>query len=87
MPAALVRFIGVSELLGGFALILPAALRIKPELTGWAAIGLAAVMLFATIFHISRGEFSAIGMNIILGIIAVFIAWGRFKKAPIHPGN
>jgi uncharacterized membrane protein YphA (DoxX/SURF4 family) len=87
VPAVLVRLIGVSELLGGLGLILPAAFRIKPALTGWAAIGLTIVMLLAAIFHIARGEFSAIGVNLIIGVIAVFIAWGRFKKAPITARN
>jgi len=36
-PEALVRFIGISELLGAAGLILPAALRIKPYLTPLAA--------------------------------------------------
>ena len=83
IPSGLVRFIGVSEVLGGLGLILPALLRIKPHLTAWAALGLATVMLFAAIFHASRGEFSAIGMNVILSLVALFIAWGRTKKAPI----
>jgi putative oxidoreductase len=85
LPETLVRFIGLSEVLGGLGLVLPAMLRIKPQLTAWAALGLVAVMLFAAIFHASRGEFSAIGMNIILALIAGFIAWGRLKKAPIQP--
>jgi putative oxidoreductase len=85
VPALLVRFIGTAELLGGLGLILPAALRIKPELTAWAAVGLVLVMIFALIFHVSRGEMQAIGMNVILAAIAAFIAWGRFKKAPIYP--
>lgn len=84
-PLGLVRFIGISELLGGLGLLLPSLLRIKPFLTAWAAIGLALVMVFATVFHISRGETSVIGMNFILLAIAVFIAWGRMKKAPIQP--
>lgn len=84
VPAALVRFIGLSELLGGIGLLLPSILRIKPQLTVWAAKGLAAVMVFAAIFHGSRGEFSAIGMNAVLLAIVLFIAWGRSKKAPIQ---
>ena len=83
VPEALVRFIGLSELLGAIGLILPALLRIKPILTPVAAIGIAIVMVLATFFHISRGETGAIGMNIILILIAAFIAWGRFKKVPI----
>ena len=87
VPAGLVRFIGISEVLGGLGLILPALLRIKPILTAWAAVGLALVMLFAAGFHASRGETSAIGMNVILALVAIFIAWGRFKKAPIQQKN
>ena len=85
VPEALVRFIGLSEVLGGVGLILPSLLRIKPQLTAWAAIGIAVIMLFATYFHISRGETGAIGMNIFLALLAAFVAWGRFKKAPITP--
>lgn len=84
VPAALVRIIGLSELLGGLGLLLPSVLRIKPQLTVWAGIGLAAVMVLAAIFHGSRGEFSAIGMNVVLMAIALFIAWGRNKKVPIR---
>ena len=85
VPEALVRFIGVAEVLGAIGLILPSLLRIKPKLTPIAAVGLALVMLFAVVFHISRGETPMIGMNFILIAIATFIAWGRFKKAPITP--
>ena len=85
VPEGLVRFIGGAEVLGALGLILPALLRIKPILTPIAALGIATVMLFAIFFHGSRGENSAIGMNVVLIIIAALIAWGRFKKAPIAP--
>ncbi|MFK8165716.1 MAG: DoxX family protein [Lewinella sp.] len=80
---ALVKFIGISELLGGLGLILPSALRIKPFLTVWAALGLALVMLLAAGFHATRGEFPAIGVNVVMMAMFAFIAWGRNKKAPI----
>lgn len=80
---SLVRFIGVSELLGGIGIILPAMLRFKPNLTVTAALGLVTVMLMAAIFHAYRGEFTAIGGNAIFAAICGFIAWGRSKKAPI----
>lgn len=84
-PPELVRFIGISELAGGIGLLLPAILRIKPVLTPIAATGLVVVQVLAIFFHISRGESSVLGMNIILVAIAAFVAWGRFKKAPIQP--
>jgi putative oxidoreductase len=84
MPAALVRFIGVSELLGAIGLILPAATRIRPMLTPLAAAGLVVVMLLAAAFHLSRGEAGALPINLTLGALAAFVAWGRFRKAPIR---
>lgn len=83
VPAAVVRLLGVIDLLGAIGLILPSLLRIKPLLAVWAAIGVIALMVCATIFHVSRGEASVTGVNIFCAFIATFIAWGRFKKAPI----
>jgi len=85
VPVGLVRFIGISELSGAIGLVLPAATRILPWLTPLAGTGLTVVMLLASAFHISRGELQNVPINVILGSIAAFIAWGRTKKAPIAP--
>ena len=84
-PEMLVRFIGLSELLGAVGLILPTALRIQPKLTNFAAIGLAIVMVLATGFHLFRGEFEVAPVNIVLLGILLLINWGRNKKALILP--
>lgn len=84
-PAFLPRFIGLSELLGGIGLILPAATRIQPRLTPLAALGLLVIMILAALFHASRGEWHSLPVNIVLGAIAGFIAWGRLRQAPIPP--
>ena len=73
-----VRFIGVAELLGAIGLILPKATGILPWLTVAAAIGLIIVMISAAIFHASRKEYSHIGPNIVLLLLAAFIAVGRW---------
>ncbi len=85
VPEALVRFIGISQVFGALGLILPAATRIKPMLTPLAGAALAFVMLLAALFHVSRGEFAALPVNAILGGLAVFVAWGRARPAPIAP--
>jgi len=82
IPEWLVRFIGAAELAGALGLILPAATRILPVLTPLAASGLLTIMVLASGFHISRGEISHLPINAVLGSLAAFIAWGRFKKAP-----
>lgn len=83
--ASLVKLTGVLDFLAAIGLVLPALLRIQPKLTIYAAYGTIALMIAAGIFHIARGEASQIGVNIFFAVFAVFIAWGRLKKAPITP--
>lgn len=83
IPAALVKLTGIIDLSGAVGLILPSLLRSQPKLTPITAIGVIALMICASIFHIVRGEASVIGVNIFLAVIAAFVAWGRFKKVPI----
>ena len=77
------RFIGLAELAGIIGLILPAATRIRPELTRLAAIGLLAIQVLAIPFHILRAEFAPLPFNFLLVALALFIIWGRTRKAPI----
>jgi uncharacterized membrane protein len=81
---AFVRVIGVSELLGALGLILPSVSRIKPGLTVLAALGLGTIMALAMVTHLSRGEVAMLPVNLVLGGLAVFVAWGRAKRAPIR---
>lgn len=78
---SLVKFTGIIELLGAAGIILPTALKIQPKITILAAYGIIALMISASVFHISRGEVSLIGMNIFFLLLAAFVAWGRTKKA------
>jgi putative oxidoreductase len=83
VPAGLVRFIGVCELLGALGLILPGVTHIAPGLTVAAAGGLALVMVFAATFHASRREYPNIGMNAVLLLLALFVVVGRLAWAPL----
>ena len=85
LPVALVRFIGVAEIAGALGLLLPAATRIRPMLTPIAAVGLATMMALAIPFHLMRGEASAVALNLALGSLAVLVALGRARWAPIRP--
>ncbi len=85
VPIALPRFIGVVEVLGVIGLILPAATRIMPHLTVWAAAGLLAIQALAIPFHVIRGEFEPLPFNLIYVALAIFVLWGRSRKAPIAP--
>lgn len=83
VPAALARFIGVAELAGAIGLVVPAATRIAPRLTPLAAVGLGLVMVLAAPFHLMRAEVSVVPINLVIGALAFFVAWGRYRKAPI----
>jgi putative oxidoreductase len=80
----LTRFIGSMELLAAIGLLLPSLTRIKPKLTPLAAAGLVTIMTLAIPFHLSRGEYPGIALNLVLGGLAAFVAWGRYKKVPIE---
>lgn len=82
-PPALVRFVGVSELAGAVGVLVPAATRIEPWLTPLAAVGLLLVMLLAIPVHVKKGELAQMGAPILLGLLAAFVAWGRFFVAPL----
>ena len=78
-----VRLIGVLEILGAIALILPAVTGILPWLTPIAAIGLVLTMIGSMITHGRRGEFPNMGFNLVLLLLAVFIVFGRFVAVPL----
>ena len=83
----LVLITGIVDLLGGLGIVLPALLRIQSKLIIFSAYGIIALMVVASVFHISRGEVKDIGFNIFTALLAVFVAWGRQTKAPITPTN
>lgn len=85
VPQPLIVFIGVCEVLGGLGLFLPAITRVKPKLTPLAAAGLALTMVLAAGFHLTRGEYALVPVNLVLGGVAVFIAVGRSNQRPIAP--
>jgi uncharacterized membrane protein YphA (DoxX/SURF4 family) len=86
VPATLVRFIGICEMAGALGLILPPVIKFLPGiLTPMASMGLMTIMLLAMGFHSMRGEMQALPINIVLGSIALFVSWGRYKKNPVHP--
>jgi uncharacterized membrane protein YphA (DoxX/SURF4 family) len=78
-----VRLIGSLEILGATGLILPAVTGIWSWLTPVAAAGLALTMVGAMITHGRRGEFSGVGFNVALLLLALFVVYGRFVLVPI----
>ncbi len=73
----------IFDVLGGVGVILPALLKIAPRLTPIAAAGVVALMLSSVVFYLTRGEVAEIVPNLVMAVIAAFIAWGRWSAAPI----
>jgi hypothetical protein len=77
------RAIAGLEVLGAIGLILPAATGVLPWLTPVAASCLAILMAVSAVYHLRRpGESQNVVLNVILGVIAVLVAYGRFVVAP-----
>lgn len=77
VPEALVRFIGLAELLGGLGLVLPRLTGVGGPLASLAGAGLAIVMALAASFHARRRELGIIPVNVALGLLAAFVSFTR----------
>ena len=85
LPRWFQLFIGVAEILASVGLTLPALTRIQPGLVSWAAAGLMIVTICATAFHLVRGEVSSAAVTVGLLAMATFVAYMRWRVAPIQP--
>ena len=75
----MVKFIGLSELLGAVGLIVPMLTGIVAVLTPLAASALCLVMLLAIMHHLRRSEFKEIMINAVLFILLAVVAYYRFR--------
>jgi hypothetical protein len=85
LPRWFQLFLGVAEILAAVGLTLPGITRIQPSLVSAAAAGIMIVMICATVFHVMRGEMSSALVTIVLLAMATFVAFMRWRVAPIRP--
>jgi hypothetical protein len=74
----MIKLIGTVEVLAAIGLILPAVLDIAPVLVPLAAVGLILLMIGAAVTHGRRKESRNVAVNVVLLLLAAFVAWGRF---------
>jgi len=74
---------GTAEILGGLGLILPGVAKTQTRLTPLAAIGLAAIMVLAFVWHAQRGETVNMGGNVVIALLMGFVAYGRLRLQPL----
>jgi hypothetical protein len=83
LPDALVRAIGVAEVLGGLGLILPGLLRVRTGLTPLAAAGLVLVTAGATVYQLAAGQPGSALFAAVLGGLFGAVGYGRWRVAPL----
>jgi len=77
-------FLGVAEVAAAIGITVPGATRILPGLVPSAAAGIMFVMISATIWHVVRGEISSAFITLVLLAMATFVAYMRWRVAPIR---
>jgi len=82
LPELFLRFTGVVDVLGAIGVILPWLLRIRPGLTPLAAAGLVIIMIGATVYTLAAGDVAPALIPLVVGILAVFVAYGRWRLSP-----
>ena len=85
LPRWFQLFLGAAEVLAAVGLTLPGFTRIQPWLVSCAAAGIMIVMISATIFHVIRGEVTSAITTVGLLAMATFVAYVRWRVAPIRP--
>lgn len=83
-PVLFVRFISVCEILGAIGLVVPGLTRIRTGLTPLAAAGLVMIMIGAVVSTVMTLGLAMAVMPLILGILAAFVAYGRWQAAPLE---
>lgn len=84
LPRWFQLFLGVAEILAAVGLTLPGVTRVLPGVVVWAAVGVMIVMISATIYHVVRAEISSAFITALLLAMAAFVAYGRWRLAPIR---
>jgi uncharacterized membrane protein YphA (DoxX/SURF4 family) len=83
LPALLIRFIGVCEVLGALGLMLPGLFRKRTNLTPLAAAGLVIIMIGATVLTIIGDGIALAMLPLIVGLLCALVAYGRGRLRPL----
>ena len=84
VPVWMVKLAAVSELFAVLALITIPLIKRYTILVPLAALGLTFIMIGSLFVLAPRGE--SIILNLVLGGVAAFVAWGRWKVMPLSKG-
>jgi uncharacterized membrane protein YphA (DoxX/SURF4 family) len=84
LPDWFIHLIGVCEVLGGLALIVPGIVRIQTRLTPIAAACLVALTACATVYQLLASQPANAGFALTMGVLCAIVAYGRGRLAPLR---
>ena len=82
LPGWFLIFIGVAEVLGALGLLLPGLFGEKTALTPLAAAGLVVIMIGACAITLMIGGGALVLIPLTTGVLAAFVAYGRWRLLP-----
>ena len=82
LPQVFWTCVGALEVLAGVGLIVPAATRIQPILTPVAAACMVVESVLITGLYLYYRDFPPVAFTVVGGLLAAFIAYGRFVLKP-----
>lgn len=83
LPRGLWAFLGVTGILVGAGLILPAAFGVLPIVTAYSAVAVAVHSLVITGIYLHYGDRTPVRYAAAMTVLGAFIAYGRFVLAPL----
>ena len=83
LPGWFLHFIGAAEVLGGLGLVLPGLLHTNTGLTPLAAAGLVVIMIGACVITLMIGGGALVLIPLVTGLLAAFVAYGRWRVVPL----
>lgn len=88
---AFLRATAVLDVLVGLGALVPAVIRVPRRAAALGALGGVGLMVGALVFHAARGEAAKTPFNVVVGALALLLAWGRLRAAgsvpPDAPGG
>lgn len=80
VPEWFVRTIGLVDIAAGIGILLPALLRMMPQLTVLAALGSILLQVCAMVFHAWRGEWMVLPFNVVILLLSYWVWRGRRQQ-------
>jgi hypothetical protein len=87
IPDVFLKLIGLMEVMGAIGLIAPGLVHIRPGLTPLAAACLVLLTICAAVYQVMGHQPESAVFALGIGLLAAFVAYGRWRLAPLSGAN